>query len=269
MIDSEAPIGVFDSGLGGLTVVKAMLEVLPQESLIYFGDLAHLPYGDKSPELIREYSVQIADFLLEQGVKAIVIACNTASAVALEEVRKRAGRVPVIDVVSPAADLAMLNPANQAIAIIGTKATVRSGVYRRYIQERDPGRHVLEKATPLLVPLIEEGWHNNSFSREVIEAYMSDTGFAEIHALILGCTHYPLIREQMVAYFQANGQSIDVIDPSLAVANVILHQLSESQLLAAHATPEHQFFISDFSQNFLSAASTFLSRPITFQKVSL
>ena len=167
-------------------------------------------------------------------------------------------------------DLAISNPRNQSIGVIGTKATVRSHVYRRYLAEKSPDRAVVEKATPLLVPLIEEGWHNNTLSREVIEAYMSDTGFADIQALILGCTHYPLIRPHIREYFVRNRQEIDVIDPSRAVAAAVRTQLASLGLLReADASDAHQFYVSDYSQNFLSAASIFLDRPMTFDKVVL
>lgn len=269
-MNPTAPIGVFDSGLGGLTIVKGLFQALPHESIVYFGDLAHLPYGDKSPELIREYSSQIADFLLEQGVKAIVIACNTASAVAREAVRERAGRVPVLDVVQPASQMAIQLSSQQRIGIIGTKTTIRSGIYRRTILEQASNCQVVEKATPLLVPIIEEGWHNNSISREVIEAYMSDTGFLNIDTLILGCTHYPLIREQIQAYFQRNHQqSVEVIDSSQAVARQVAQKLSDLSLLNPGAGAEHRYFVSDFTQNFLSSAERFLNQEVTFQKVSL
>ncbi len=269
-MNPNAPIGVFDSGLGGLTVVKALFERLPHESLIYFGDTAHLPYGDKSPELIRAYSRQITQFLLDSGAKAIVIACNTASAVAKEAVLELTGRIPVIDVIIPATQLALDVGFTDSIGVIGTKATIRSQIYTRTIRENAPSCRVVEKATPLLVPLIEEGWHNNSFSREVIEAYMSDTGFADIQALILGCTHYPLIRPQIEAYFSLNQQSIQVIDPSEAVAETVFKRLHHQNALHLEGDAlEHKFFVSDFSQSFASAADMFLDRTITFQKLAL
>ncbi|MEM7036830.1 MAG: glutamate racemase, partial [Bacteroidota bacterium] len=240
--------------------------------IIYFGDTAHLPYGDKSPELIRQYSENIANFLLESGVKAIVIACNTASAVAREAVERRAGRIPVFNVVDPAVQLALRMSSRNQIGIIGTKTTIRSGIYRRTILQQSPNATVVEKATPLLVPIIEEGWHDNSISREVIEAYMSDTGFMSIDSLILGCTHYPLIKEAIGEYFMRNyNHSVEVIDSSQAVAQEIHRRLAAVDMLnTANDTAteaQHAFYVSDFSQNFLSAAELFLQQPVTFEKV--
>lgn len=266
-MSAELPIGVFDSGLGGLTIVKAIFNALPQEQVLYYGDTAHLPYGDKSPELVREYALTITDFLLEQGVKAIVIACNTASAVAGDAVRQRAGKVPVIDVVAPAVSLALKMSSRKKIGIIGTKTTVRSGIYRRTILQTDPAVEVVEKATPLLVPLIEEGWHDNSLSREVIDAYMSDTGFLHIDTLILGCTHYPLIQEQIRDYFLHNhNHSVEVIDSSVAVAAKVRQLLEDRSLGHPGNAGPHRFCVSDFSQNFAASAEIFLNQPVTFSK---
>lgn len=266
------PIGVFDSGLGGLTIVKALRQVLPNEPLIYYGDLAHLPYGDKSPELVRGFSLDITDFLLQKPVKAVVIACNTASAAAGEAVRERCGDLPVIDVVRPAVDLALRLSDRKRIGIIGTKTTIRSGIYRQTIFDRNPEAQVVEKATPLLVPIIEEGWHDGSVSREVIEAYMSDTGFMDIDTLILGCTHYPLIRRQIMDYFQSNhSHKVEVIDSSMAVAGVVQKQLEKAGLIRKDQNDrgEDEFYVSDFTQNFLPSAQRFLGEDVKFEKVVL
>ena len=267
---NNQPIGIFDSGLGGLTIVKGVYKVLPRESIIYYGDTAHLPYGDKSPELVRGFSEKIAAFLLEKKVKAIIIACNTASAVAKEAVELVAGKIPVFNVVEPAAEYALRMSSRNKIGIIGTKTTIRSGIYRRTILQQMPTAEVVEKATPLLVPIIEEGWHDNSISKEVIEAYMSDTGFHHVDSLILGCTHYPLIKDQIHDYFMRNyNHSVEVIDSSVAVAETVRRELDKQDLLASEAnSPEHHFFVSDFSQNFASAAEIFLQQSVTFEKVS-
>lgn len=268
MQTANLPIGVFDSGLGGLTIVRAMKESLPQESLIYFGDTAHLPYGDKSPELIRGYCEKIALFLREVPVKAIVIACNTASAVALAEVKRVAGEIPVYDVVFPAAKYALHISKGGKIGVIATKTTIHSHIYYRLLIENAISPiEIQEKATPLLVPMIEEGWLHNRLSQEVIDAYMSDTGFEQIDTLILGCTHYPLIKNQIQHYFERNERTVFVVDSSIAVAEYVKAKLSEKSLLHFGAKLEQDlYFLSDFSQHFQDTASMFLGEEISFEK---
>jgi len=258
------PIGVFDSGIGGLTIVKALNEALPHEPILYFGDTAHLPYGDKSPELLRTYADSITRFLIDSGVKAIVIACNTASAVALDLVQNLAGDIPVFDVIRPAVKNALQLSPMKRIGVIGTKTTVLSHVYLRTLLDLAPDALVVEKATPLLVPMIEEGWVNNKISLEIIEAYMSDTGFAHLDSLILGCTHYPLIKKEIQNYFNATrARPVEVIDSSLSVAEEVKSRLSQMGLLLKESqTPQHTFLVSDLTSNFKSTASLFLGRDI-------
>lgn len=269
---SHLPIGIFDSGLGGLTIVRAVQSSMPNESVIYFGDTAHLPYGDKSPELIRTYVADITRFLLHQPVKAIVIACNTASAVALQVVKNLAGNVPVYDVVLPAALHSLTMSTAGKIGVIATKTTINSGIYKQLLlTHTHQDIHIIEKATPLLVPMIEEGWLHNRVSQDVIDAYLSDTGFQNIDTLILGCTHYPLIKSQIEAYFAQNrSHHVHVIDSSIAVAEYVKEHLHKRDLLApTNHQPSHQYFLSDFSQNFQDSAKMFLGKEIQFQKVGL
>lgn len=264
----ELPIGVFDSGLGGLTIVKAMQAIMPDEGVIYFGDTAHLPYGDKSPELINEYSANITDFLVEKGVKAIVIACNTASAVAQETVKKHAGEIPVFNVIGPAVRMAIGLSEQNNIGVIGTKTTVRSGVYKKSILANAADAKVVEKATPLLVPLIEEGWLNNTVSKEVIEAYMSDTGFESVDTLILGCTHYPLIMEDIQDYFHNDREShVHVVDSSIALAAEV-NKFLQDQEMSRTGQEEliNEYFVSDYSQNFEESGRLFLEKSVEFLK---
>lgn len=267
----QLSIGVFDSGMGGLTIVKALRQHLPHESIVYVGDTAHLPYGDKSPALITEYSCAIAQFLLRHPVKAIVIACNTASAVAGAAVRSLAAPVPVFDVIQPAVALALASSKAQRIGIIGTKTTIQSGVYRRQLLAQQPSTHIIEKATPLLVPMIEEGWLNNAVSQDVIDAYMSDTGFRTIDTLILGCTHYPLIQHQIAAYFmQAYEHPVAVIDSSVAVANHVQHALAAQNLAASpSAKGELRCYLSDATAHFQASAALFLGEQPPFEEISL
>lgn len=261
---NNAPIGIFDSGIGGLTIVKAVQKHLPKESIIYFGDTAHLPYGDKSPELIQKYAANIAYFLLQQKVKMIVIACNTASAVALEVVEKIAGNIPVVNVIAPAVKMALQHTVNYRIGVIGTKTTIQSRVYPAKIREQKPETYVTAKATPLLVPMIEEGWANSDISDEIIQAYLSETTFETIDTLILGCTHYPLIKPSIEKYFE---NKVNVIDSAEAVSKEIKKVLAEQNLLAS---PEHKteyiFYVSDLTESFQQTTQIFLDVPIHLQE---
>jgi len=270
-MQNNLPIGVFDSGLGGLTIVKALKQTLPNESFIYFGDTAHLPYGDKSPELLRGFIQEIALFLLKQPVKALIIACNTATAVARDLCVRLGGDIPVFDVIRPAVELALAQTQNNKVAVIGTKTTVKSGIYSQLIQQKNSQVSIIEKATPLLVPMIEEGWLHNNISQDVIDAYMSDTGFHSIDTLILGCTHYPLIKSQIASYFKTNYEhSINVIDSSKAVANYVKQELKALKLdISFKNLLPHHFYLSDFTTNFEDSAALFLSENVKFQKIDL
>ena len=265
---ARLPIGVFDSGLGGLTIVKAMQAVMPQEAILYAGDTAHLPYGDKSPERVAEFSLAITRFLLEQPVKAIVIACNTASAAAAMQVRTLAGEVPVYDVIGPAVALALQQSHRRRIGVIATRTTIQSGVYTRQLLAHDPGLAVTAKATPLLVPMIEEGWLHNQISQDVIDAYLSDTGFSEIDALILGCTHYPLIRDQIADSLRRQHEHpVCVVDSSVAVAKYVQNRLKALHLLRdATESPEHRYFLSALSTHFRESARLFLGKNVDFEQ---
>jgi len=273
MTKQQYPIGVFDSGVGGLTIVQAVRKLMPNESLIYFGDTAHLPYGDKSADVLKEYAAKIARFLVSQEVKAIIIACNTASAVAFDVVQQEAGAIPVFEVITPAVADALKHSASSAprIGIIGTKTTVNSHVYLRKILDRAPNAFVVEKATPLLVPLIEEGWLNLELFPMVIQAYMSDTGFRHIETLILGCTHYPLIAEHIHRYFAHNQElPVRVINSSEATARQVQEMLSEKALLndGERRFPD-RYYVSDFTPNFQEIAERFIGTKIELAKLSL
>jgi glutamate racemase len=267
----QLPIGVFDSGIGGLTIVRALNQALPHEHILYYGDTAHLPYGDKSPELLRGYVAEICDFLMNAGVKAIVIACNTASAVTLDVVLAKAAQaqIPVFDVIRPAAQYALQVSPMKRIGVIGTKTTIQSHVYLRTLLELAPDALVIEKATPLLVPMIEEGWVNSQISLDIVDAYMSDTGFAHLDSLILGCTHYPLIKEEIQAYFnKSRPRPVEVVDSSVAVAQEVKRSLEELGLLNFPETiPQHRFVVSDMTPNFQSTAAQFLGREVELEVV--
>jgi glutamate racemase len=262
-IHNQQPIGIFDSGIGGLTVAKAIKQLLPTEQLVYFGDTAHLPYGDKSTASIQAYSVKIAQFLLDQGVKMIVIACNSASAAAFDLVEAYVnGKVPVVNVIDPAVSMATSRYADAAIGVIGTKQTIQSGVYERKIHAISPATQVCALATPLLAPMIEEGFFNKNISQQIIEAYLTAPELAPIKALILGCTHYPLIRQEVEQWYQGR---VEVIDASAYVALAVKQQLEHHALLNLTGTKgKDKFFVSDYTEAFEKATRIFFG-----QKVSL
>lgn len=268
------PIGVFDSGIGGLTVARALADALPHESLVYFGDTAHLPYGDKSPEVLQGFIRRIAEFLLAQPVKAIVIACNTASAVGYDLVRQLAEShgVPVFQVVTPAVEAALAASRQGRVGVIGTKTTVQSHVYLRQLLERQPDALVIEKATPLLVPMIEEGWAENKITDEIIEAYLSDTGFVHIDVLIMGCTHYPLIQPQVERYFATHARHpVQVINSSVVTAETVRLALEQAKLLRAEGTEaaEHRFYVSDLTLSFEATAALFFGTNLRLERHEL
>ena len=266
---SEAPIGIFDSGIGGLTVAHALAQALPSERLFYFGDTAHMPYGDRSPELVRSWSVRIAEHLLEQGCKAIVIACNSASATAAEAVRNSAGQaVPVIDVITPVVG-AVAKQGHARLGVIGTRATIGSGIYGRTLRDalRAAGREgtVEEWATPLLAPLIEEGWQDHELMDPVLRAYFHAAGWTfesggALDALIPGCTHYPLA---MAALRRVLGERVEVVDGPAIVAESVRARLSSEGLLhEGERAGEHRFSVSDLTAGFERSATRFFGHGI-------
>lgn len=262
----SAPIGIFDSGIGGLTVAAAIHRLLPNESLIYFGDTAHLPYGDKSPELIQSYAVEITDYLLSRGCKMIVIACNTASAHAYKTVQKRAGKkVPVINVIDPAAVAISERFKKGRVGVIGTRGTINSGIYPRKIKKLNDRLEVSSLATPLLAPMIEEGFFNNNISRTIIHSYLKKKSFQDIQAIILACTHYPLIRKEIEQYY---GKKVEVFDSAEIVAREVQQQLNERELLASDApTPRLEFYVSDYTASFEKSVAWFFSEKIHLEKL--
>ncbi len=265
--NSNRPIGVFDSGVGGLTVANAIRQVLPNEELIYFGDTAHLPYGDKSKETIMGYSARITQFLIEQQCKVIVVACNTASANAYETIVAEAGNnALVVDVINPVVDFVASRKKYKRIGVIGTKGTINSGTYVKKIIAKNPHISVASLATPMLVPMIEEGFIFDDISNAIIRSYLSKTELAQIEALILGCTHYPIIKNQINKFFNFN---VDVIDSSKIVANHLRNLLSETQQLNTNPDPKHRFLVSDFTDYFQIISKLFFEEVITLEKVNL
>lgn len=258
-----APIGVFDSGVGGLTVARALGSRLPHEQLIYLGDTARVPYGTKSPDTVVRYALQIAELLLQRRVKYIVVACNTASAHALTVLQERLP-VPVMGVIEPGAALAASGTRRGPVGVIGTLGTVASGAYQRAMQRVRPDLTVVSQACPLLVPLAEEGWIEHPIAIQVIRHYLLElhSKAAQLEALVLGCTHYPLFREPLAREAEAIfGRSILLIDSADAVADAVAADLRERGLLEHRRQAEDSFLFSDVSR-FAVLAERFLGRPM-------
>jgi glutamate racemase len=266
-LSKEQPVGVFDSGIGGLTVAHAIRNVLPNESMIYFGDTAHLPYGEKSEAAIQAYSVKIADVLLKKKCKVIVIACNSASSAAYELLKEYVGkRIRIINVIDPMIELVSESFEGKQIGLIGTKRTVQSGVYVRKISELNRNITVSSLATPLLAPMIEEGFFNNQISHEIIAQYLGDPTLASIEALILACTHYPLIKSEINAYYAGK---MKILDSSETVANALRKYLEQENLLSDALQAEHHFLVSDYTESFEASARMFFKETVVLEKHAL
>ena len=261
MNDDPRPIGVFDSGIGGLTTVRELFQCLPGESVVYFGDTARLPWGNKSKDTVTRFSVEIASFLVRQHVKCVVVACNTASSHALDALRERFD-VPVIGVIEPAARAAIAASPRGRIGVVGTLATVGSRAYADAITRLAPTAQVQQQACPLFVPLVEEGWLDHRVTRMVTEEYLAGLRAADLDSLILGCTHYPLLAPALRDYM---GPSVALIDSGAEAARATAALLRERGMLApAGAVPEPHFFLSDEPRrrSFASVAESFLGRPL-------
>ena len=255
MADTKQPIGIFDSGIGGLTVANAINKILPEESLVYFGDTAHLPYGDKSTHAIELYSKGITDFLISKNCKIIVIACNTASSIAYEAVKKHVNnKVPVVNVIDPVVEEVIRKVKTGKIGVIGTKATIKNGAYERRIKELSKTLDVGSLATPLLAPMIEEGFFNNKISRTIIHSYLKKPKLKNIDALILACTHYPLIKNEIEEYFT---NKLLVVDSAEIVAGHVQNLLANKKLLNSKRKAPHHFFVSDYTRSFEKSTRIF------------
>ena len=241
------PIGVFDSGVGGLTVVKQMMKTLPHENIIYFGDTARLPYGTKSKNAVTKFSKQIVRFLLTKDVKAVVIACNTASSNSLEALRQTF-EIPIFGVVKSGVKEALRPTKNKRVGIIGTAATIRSKAYERLIAQADDSIQVYAKPCPLFVSLVEEGWTDNAVARLTAENYLKELVAEDIDCLVLGCTHYPLLKK---CIGETVGENINLVDPAKATAKMVKAFLSEKKMLhKKENVAEHFFYISDAADTF-------------------
>jgi len=263
----EKPIGIFDSGIGGMTVAKAVTKILPDERFIYFGDTVHLPYGDKSKEAVLRYSNNISNFLLENDCKALVIACNTASAVAYQSLRDRhKGNIPVFNVIDPIIEAIVADGSHKRVGLIATKTTVLSGVYQEKMKRRNPDMEMRVLPTPLLAPMIEEGFSEDKISHAVIENYLSNPIFEGIDALILGCTHYVLIRDEINAFF--NGK-VKLYDSTDIVAHKIKSILGNENMLNDKRDGDNQFYVSDLTDSFQASTERFYGEDIQLKLLKL
>lgn len=259
-LHADLPIGVFDSGIGGLTVAREIMRQMPNERIVYFGDTARVPYGGKSRETVTRYSRQIVRFLLEQNVKAIAVACNTASALALPEIEKECP-VPVIGVIRPGAKTAAACTRNGRIGVIGTKATISSGTYTEYIRQIMPSAEVFGQPCPLFVPLVEEGLWEDPVTDEIARRYLASLLDSRIDTLIMGCTHYPLIRKTIG---RAAGEGVTLINPAYETAMELRSLLQSESLLSANrqelgsGEPQYRFYVSDMAGQFRQFANSII-----------
>jgi glutamate racemase len=254
---STKPIGVFDSGIGGLTVVRAITSRLPHENIVYFGDTARVPYGPKSPHVVREYAAQDVDFLISHNVKMVVIACNTVSAVGIDIVQQRAG-VPVVGMILPGSAAAVRASGGKRIGVIGTRATINSKAYANAVRLLDPQVQVFEVECPLFVPLAEEGWLDHQVTNLVAKEYLFPLRLEKIDTLVLGCTHYPVIKPAIAA---AIGTNVRLIDSGEAAAAEVEHALDEQGIRNPSSQRPHlQFFVSDIPSKFAEIGERFLGQ---------
>lgn len=269
-LSKESSIGVFDSGVGGLTVVREIMRQMPDEHIVYFGDTARVPYGSKSKDTITKYAGQIIRFLKTQQVKAIVIACNTASAYSLSTV-VREFDLPIIGVIEPGARVAVHSTRNGRIGVIGTEGTISSGIYTSYIHRLDPAIKVTGIACPLFVPLVEEGWIKDRITKEVAERYLASLKDTGIDTLILGCTHYPLLRSLIM---ELMGSSVTLVNPAYETALDLKRLLADSALThsvgKANEKEPYRFYVSDTAQKFKVFANSILPYDVeTIQKINI
>ncbi len=252
-------IGIFDSGIGGMTVARAVEQLLPNYPIVYYGDIARTPYGPKSPETIINYSIRNTEFLLDKGAKLIIIACNSASSVATKTLRDRF-QVPIIEVISPAAERAIQISKTRRIGIIGTKATVKSGIYQQTINKANPEFKVFAKACPLLVPLVEENWLNKRETKMILRRYLYPLKNQQIDTLVLGCTHYPLLKDLIQARI---GKKVQLIDSSIQTAHYVKeYLLRHPEIVNEQSDASHSYYASDCTETALKVAERIFHRPM-------
>ncbi len=261
------PIGIFDSGIGGLTVARAIHKRLPAERLIYFGDTAHLPYGDKSAAAIQAYSVKITDVLISEGCKVIVIACNSASSAAYELLREYSGsKAKIINVIDPMVDYVSEHFSGKKVGLIGTRQTIQSNIYLQKLQSKVSDADLISLATPLLVPMIEEGFMHDKISRDIISEYLGNKIFSTISSLILGCTHYPLIKDEIEDYYSGK---VKALDSSTIVAAHLQDYLTKNHMDSKIQNGKNKFYVSDYTPSFEALTRMFFGEEIHLEKFRL
>ena len=253
------PIGIFDSGLGGLTVVRELRQRLPSESIVYFGDMARLPYGTKSRAQIQRFSIENTHFLIQRGIKALVVACNSSSSAAFPLLKRRF-RLPMVSVVEPAVEEALERTRNRKVGIIGTAATVESRVYEKALRRKNSGIKVYGQSCPLFVPLVEEGWLEGGVTERVVEKYLRPLVRKGIDTLILGCTHYPLLVERIREVVSKRVELVDSAGPTVERLTSLLE--SKGLLYAGERRPRFQIFTSDLPRNFVRVGERFLGKKL-------
>jgi len=263
---NNSPIGIFDSGIGGLTVAYAIKEKLPKENIIYFGDTKHLPYGEKSSDAIQNFSKRIVNFLISENCKAIVIACNSASAIAFDVIKKETRNISLFNVIDPVVEEVVRVCSDYDIGVIGTKATIQSNIYERKIKELCKRSKVSSLATPLLAPMIEEGFINEKISHTIIANYLANKKLSNIDHLILACTHYPLIHNEITTYYNS---SVNVINSPNIVAKYIADALKDQNLLNNMIESKHHFYVSNYTKSFEQSAKFFFKKDIKLHEINL
>ncbi|NNC96380.1 MAG: glutamate racemase [Chitinophagales bacterium] len=260
-------IGIFDSGIGGLTVASAISKLMPDEQIIYFGDTEHMPYGEKSEEAIRYFSKKISAFLIEQDCKAIIIACNTASSLAFQTVLDEFGdKAEVFNVVDPIVEAVTSDNSIDRIGIIGTKQTIKSNVYEIKLKEQNKDLQIKSFATPLLAQMIEEGFFNCEISRMVVDRYLEKANFENLNGFILACTHYPMIKQDIINLY---GDHISIYDSTKHVAEHVKKKLTELDMLTDVRQDQDHFYVSDLTESFANTASLFYQGPLKLEKIHL
>jgi glutamate racemase len=257
-MNKDSPIGVFDSGIGGLTVLEKIMEALPRESTVYLGDTARAPYGAKSVETVLRYSFENADFLIEKGVKVLVIACNTSTAIALEPLKESLS-IPVVGVIEPGVRQALKVTRNKKIGVIGTEATIQSAAYTRAIKALDPEVEVYSRACPIFVPLVEEGWLDNEIARTTVKFYLESLRNSGIDTLILGCTHYPLLKKTIRRFM---GPRVQLVDSAEETSKEVRAVLKRRAIGRAKGKGIPSFFVTDAPDRFIKVGRRFLGEKV-------
>lgn len=258
MADNDSAIGVFDSGIGGLTVLHQIIDALPRESTVYLGDTARAPYGTKSVETVLRYSFENSAFLVDKGVKIVVVACNTSTAIALKQLKERLS-IPVIGVIEPGVRRALKTTKNRKVGVIGTEATIQSRAYTHALKAVNPAIEVYSRACPLFVPLVEEGWIDNEVVEVTAKAYLQGFKQSGIDTLILGCTHYPLLKKAIRKFM---GRSVRLVDSAEETAKAVETVLKRTSIMKKNGKGTHSFFVTDAPERFIKVGRRFLGERV-------